>query len=183
MPLCYVVVLICYVVFGFCSIFFTFSLYYSVVQKWRLSSVFGGFPLTPPPWRGGSGGWAAGRRIAPRGGREDADAGRGRSRTPGDNRSGRAHALGGRAGRGGTDDVGRHRTQTPGCARRRREVGRRVGLAALLYSAAALAVGRKRRGGSAENVGSRTFGGRVMSTGRAVSGAPRPDREAHLCVP
>lgn len=55
MPLCYVVVLICYVVFGFCSIFFTFSLYYSVVQKWRLSSVFGGFSLTPP-LEGGIGG-------------------------------------------------------------------------------------------------------------------------------
>ena len=80
MPLCYVVVLICYVVFGFCSIFFTFSLYYSVVQKWRLSSVFGGFSLTPPLGGGDRGGWAAGQGIGSRAAHCAAGRSRGRRR-------------------------------------------------------------------------------------------------------
>ena len=174
-----------------CSVFvrfFTFALYYSVAQKWRICKQKWRVSSVVPPWRGERGVGSRARDRQPGGAlRRGAVE---RTPTPGEDAAGRRATAGAVArtpqrARG----QGRHRRRRtiahPDARMRSSSAGGRTPgrSGSPLDSGAALAVGHIRRGGSAVHVGSRTFGGRVMSTGRAVSGAPRPARAAHLCVP
>lgn len=141
-----------------------------------------GLLLCPPLEGGGSGGWAAGRGIGSRAAHCAAGRSRGRRR--------RATAAAGRQAIAGAvartpqraRGQGRHRrrrpTSHPDVWVRSSSTGGRTtgGSGSPLFSGAALAVGRKRRGGGAGRVGSRTFGGRERSprARRQRSAATRP---------